>query len=80
MSYAVDAVADLALRTAAEDSARCCDVCDAPIEDEAEASRGLYVWARGGEVHYEEPHLCESCATAIGVTALAAWSVEEEEG
>ena len=35
---------------------------------------------RGEEVRIEEPPLCAACATAIGVTALAQWSVEEEEG
>jgi hypothetical protein len=38
------------------------------------------MWTRGDEVRFEEPALCGRCATAIGVTALAAWSVEEEEG
>jgi hypothetical protein len=31
-------------------------------------------------VRFEEPALCERCATAIGVSAVAAWSVEEDEG
>ena len=56
-----------------------CDVCDALIEGEP-SGRGLYMWTRGDEVRFEEPALCPSCATAIGVTALAAWNVEEEEG
>jgi hypothetical protein len=56
-----------------------CDACSELIEGEP-AGRGLYVWTRGDEVRYEEPPLCMGCATAIGITALAIWSVEEEEG
>jgi hypothetical protein len=64
-----------------------CDVCGEPVaadadEDEGYAVRGsaLYVWTRGTEVRYEEPPLCPSCAAAIGVSALARWEIEEEEG
>ena len=64
-----------------------CDVCDEPIGRQGEGAEsfalgghGLYVWTRGDEVRYEEPPLCASCGTAIGVMALAQWSVEEEEG
>jgi hypothetical protein len=46
----------------------------------APAGRGLYVWSRGGETVYEEPPLCGSCSTAIGMSALARWEIEEEEG
>jgi hypothetical protein len=42
--------------------------------------RGLLVWARGEERRYEEPHLCPSCASAIGVSALQRWEIEEDEG
>lgn len=56
-----------------------CDVCDSLIEGEP-SGRGLYMWTRGDEVRFEEPALCSLCATAIGVTALAAWTIEEEEG
>jgi hypothetical protein len=64
-----------------------CDVCDVPLSenesDSAENSiggRGLYVWIRGGQTVYEEPPLCVSCGTAIGMSALARWDIEEEEG
>jgi hypothetical protein len=64
-----------------------CDVCEAPLEivdedDEgmAPSGRGLYLWSRGGEVVYEEVPLCAACGTAIGVSALARWEIEEEEG
>ena len=82
ISMAIDSLADVALRartTTEETGELSCDACEEPIEGEP-AGRGLYVWTRGDEVRYEEPPLCEKCATAIGITALAAWNVEEEEG
>jgi hypothetical protein len=80
LSFAVDEIAAAALRAerAAPAEVRC-DACDEPIEGEP-AGSGLYLWTRGDEVRFEEPALCMKCATAIGVTALATWSVEEEEG
>jgi hypothetical protein len=63
-----------------------CDVCGESIPDDdvfsatAPAGRGLFLSTRGGEVRYEEPPLCASCGTAIGVIALAQWDIEEEEG
>lgn len=74
----IDAVADAALSARAPHKQRC-DACDEPIEGEPEG-RGLYLWTRGDETRFEEPALCEKCATAIGVTALAQWTIEEEEG
>lgn len=56
-----------------------CDACDQTIEGEA-AGSGLYFWSRDGEARWEEPALCADCATAIGVTALRRWAVEDEEG
>jgi hypothetical protein len=82
MSASIDPVADASLRldrAVEAASGRICDVCDQPIEGEP-AGSGLYLWTRGEEVRIEEPALCVQCATAIGVTALATWSVEEEEG
>jgi len=81
-SMAIDSLADVALkaREIPEDSVEVrCDACSELIEGEP-AGRGLYVWTRGDEVRYEEPPLCARCATAIGITALTTWSVEEEEG
>ena len=40
----------------------------------------LYVWTRGDETRREEPPLCASCAAALGLTALARWEIDEEEG
>ena len=68
-----------------------CDVCEVPLEGQGEhgndqspgaegGGHGLYVWARHGEVAYEEPPLCASCAAAITITALQRWEIEEEEG
>jgi len=82
LAMPIDAVADAALqsqRLAAGVLELRCDVCDEPIDGEP-TGRGLYMWTRGDEVRFEEPALCPQCATAIGVTALAAWTVEEEEG
>lgn len=78
-----DEVADMALRLRAEleakEAPRLCDACDQPIEGEP-AGSGLYLWSRGeDEPRVEEPPLCESCATAIGITALRLWDSEEEE-
>jgi hypothetical protein len=42
--------------------------------------RAVYLWQRGGELHFESAPLCPACASAIGVTALARWEIEEEEG
>src|SRR5712692_7589001 len=78
LPIAIDAEADAALsvaRAAAGSHELRCDVCDEPIEGEP-AGRGLYMWTRGDEVRFEEPGLCPNCATAIGVTALAAWDAE----
>lgn len=82
LSVSIDSVADAALLAHRHEAGPVelrCDVCDEAIEGEP-AGRGLYMWTRGEESRFEEPALCRRCATAIGVTALAAWSVEEEEG
>jgi hypothetical protein len=84
ISMAIDPLADVALQERAlaeaeETSETSCDACGEHIEGEP-AGRGLYMWTRGDEVRYEEPPLCMNCATAIGITALAIWNVEEEEG
>ncbi len=62
-----------------------CAVCSAPLSDEdddgfAVPGRGLFMWARGEELRFEEPALCPDCASAIGVSALRQWEIEEEEG
>jgi|HubBroStandDraft_6_1064221.scaffolds.fasta_scaffold287762_2 hypothetical protein len=63
-----------------------CDACGGPIaeDDEAEGygipGRGVYLSARGEQAHLESVPLCASCASAIGMTALARWEIEEEEG
>jgi hypothetical protein len=54
-----------------------CDACGKRFEGEP-TGRGLYIWTRGDEVRYEEPPLCERCADAVGLAALAQWEVEEE--
>jgi hypothetical protein len=59
-----------------------CDACDAPLgeADLEQGGSGLYVWARHGEIVYEEPPLCPKCAHAITASALQRWEIEEEEG
>jgi hypothetical protein len=63
-----------------------CDVCgdrlfnDDEDPDTALTGSGLYIWSHGGQIVYEEPPLCASCGTAIGMSALARWEIEEEEG
>ncbi len=71
----------------AEDDDSRCEVCGEIIEvkDDDDTSydasgRGLLVWCRGDERRYQEPPLCASCATAIGVSALQRWETEEDEG
>jgi hypothetical protein len=79
----IDAIADAALQGWRSEQRLStelhCDACNERIEGEP-AGHGLYMWTRGGEVRFEEPALCGRCAPTIGVTALAAWSVEEEAG
>lgn len=68
------------------ESPSACDACggslDAaePVEEYRVPGRGVYLSARGGETHFESVPLCSSCASAIGMTALARWEIEEEEG
>jgi hypothetical protein len=63
-----------------------CDACDTPLAGDDEErthgppGAGVYMWSRGGDVRFEPVPLCPSCASAIGVTALARWEIEEEEG
>ena len=67
-----------------------CDVCASALDEEKDeadehglptnSGSGLLVWSRGDERRYQEPPLCSSCATAIGVTAHQRWEIEEEEG
>jgi hypothetical protein len=82
LSVSIDPVADAAMHHRRVESGATelrCDVCDAPIEGEP-AGRGLYMWTRGAEARFEEPALCDRCATTIGVSALDAWRIEDESG
>jgi hypothetical protein len=81
-AISIDPIADAALQTYQTTKgalALHCDNCGEVIEGEP-SGRGLYMWTRGEERRFEEPALCTRCSVAIGVTALNAWSVEEEEG
>jgi len=55
-----------------------CDACGRVFEGEP-GGAGLLIWTRGTEVRYEEPPLCEACASEITIGALLKWDVEEEE-
>jgi hypothetical protein len=66
-------------------SARC-DACGEPLDEGGGEEgygvpgSGVYMWKRGDDVHFEPAPLCSFCAAAIGMTALARWEIEEEEG
>lgn len=55
-----------------------CDACGRSFEGEP-AGAGLFLWTRGDEVRYEEPPLCEDCASEITVGALVKWDAEDDE-
>jgi hypothetical protein len=71
-----------------------CDACGGLVDpalgraadadaDDAEfgpPASGLLLFARDGELRFEQPPLCSRCSVAIGVTALVRWAEEEEEG
>ena len=55
-----------------------CDACGEWFDGEP-GGAGLFLWTRGDEIRYEEPPLCEACASEIAVGALVKWDSEEEE-
>ncbi len=62
-----------------------CDACGDALEagDDDRGSlngEGGYLWSRGGEAWLEPAPLCPTCASAIGLAAMARWEIEEEEG
>lgn len=70
-----------------DDAPSTCDVCGEAVPDDDDedtgpvvAGRGVYVWTRGDETRREDAPLCPSCAAALGLTALARWEIDEEEG
>lgn len=56
-----------------------CHVCDERIEGEP-AGHGLLVFPRGDSVLREEPPLCERCALAVSMAAMARWQAQEDDG
>jgi hypothetical protein len=75
-----------ALFASASPSSRC-DACGGGLAEEHDVDegyglrgQGVYHWIRGDEQRLEKVPLCSSCAAAIGMTALARWEIEEEEG
>ncbi len=78
-SYAIDDVAMAALRARceqAEGELSCCDLCGEPIVGQP-AGSGLLLWARGDEIHCDEPPLCARCAAEISLAALAGWDGDD---
>ncbi len=75
----IDAVADAAIaaRAGAQNHVRC-GVCEAIVDGEP-GGHGLLIWSRGDEVRYEEPALCDECATVLGMSAIAQWRREDED-
>lgn len=64
-----------------------CDACGQPVAGDADEDvgygmpgSGVYLWKRGDRVCLEKVPLCATCASAIGMSALARWEIEEEEG
>lgn len=80
--HCVSATHAVLFQTEGKDRCSVCAELLASEDDDAgqERGRGLLVWSRGDERRYEEPELCPRCASAIGVTALRHWEIEEDEG
>jgi len=63
-----------------------CDACGGELPSDADAElplatgHAVYMFTRGSESRMEHAPLCSACASAIGMTALARWEIEEEEG
>jgi hypothetical protein len=55
-----------------------CDSCGGSFEGPP-AGSGLFLWTRGDEIRFEEPPLCDECASRITIGALVKWSGEEDE-
>lgn len=71
-------LAMLSWRDEPDDEGRC-HACGTSIEGEP-GGRGILVFPRGDGLIVEEPPLCSHCALAVGMTAMARWIEEEEEG
>jgi hypothetical protein len=56
----------------------CCDLCDKDCEG-MPFGNGLLIWHRGTEMRYDEPPLCEDCASRVTMGALSKWALEDEE-
>jgi len=55
-----------------------CDMCGKHFDGDPGGS-GLFMWTRGDEVRFEEPPLCDECASNVTLDALTRWETEEEE-
>lgn len=61
--------------TSAALSDETCDACGEVLTEPA-AGRGLLLFPKGDRMTVEEPPLCESCARAIGLSALMRFGLE----
>ena len=68
-SASPQSIASEAVEPAREERGFECDACGKWFSGEPGGS-GLFIWARGEEVRYEEPPLCSECAGEIAVGAL----------
>ena len=55
-----------------------CDLCGKSCDGQP-AGSGLFLWPRGQEMRFEEPPLCEDCASRITMGALYQWAHEDED-
>ncbi len=76
--YAADEVAltALARRRALAEAPTRCDACDEAIEGRSPAM-GAHLSSRDGTTSVHDVPLCDQCATAIGITALRRFELEE---
>lgn len=55
-----------------------CDHCGRRFEG-TPSGAGLLLWTRGEEVRFEEPPLCEECASKLTLGAFSKWEKETDE-
>lgn len=57
-----------------------CDHCSKSFDGDPSGA-GLLLWTRGEEVRFEEPPLCEECASKLTLGAFSKWEkAGDEEG
>ena len=76
VAIAADEVA-LARASSRREESPCCDVCSAPVSAE-DLHGGLFVWSRSGETVIDEPPVCASCGSVLGISLLRALRIRDE--